>query len=62
MRKYALEAGYPDQTQPPELAERLVNEGATAIAGTPDEFMAFLKKEIAPDARIVQASGMTAGY
>ncbi len=44
----------------PELRERLVNEGATVIASTPDDFMAFLKKEIATNARIVQASGMTA--
>lgn len=44
----------------PELRERLVNEGATVIASTPDDFTAFLKKEIATNARIVQASGMTA--
>ena len=44
----------------PELKERLVNEGATVIASTPDDFMAFLKKEIVTNARIVQASGMTA--
>ncbi len=44
----------------PEIRERLINEGATIIASTPDEFMAFLKKEIATNARIVQASGMTA--
>jgi tripartite-type tricarboxylate transporter receptor subunit TctC len=44
----------------PEIKERLLNEGATVIASTPDEFTAFLKKEIATNARIVQAAGMTA--
>jgi tripartite-type tricarboxylate transporter receptor subunit TctC len=44
----------------PEIRERLVNEGATIVASTPDEFAAFLRKEIATNARIVQASGMTA--
>lgn len=44
----------------PEIRERLVNEGATVIASTPDEFMAFLKREIATNARIVQVSGMNA--
>ena len=44
----------------PEIKERLVNEGAAVIASTPDEFLAFLKREIATNARIVRASGMTA--
>jgi len=43
----------------PEIKDRLVKEGATVIASTPDEFMAFLKKEMATNARIVQMSGMT---
>jgi tripartite-type tricarboxylate transporter receptor subunit TctC len=44
----------------PEIGARLLNEGATVVASTPDEFMAFLKKEMATNAKIVQASGMTA--
>ena len=44
----------------PEIRERLANEGAAVVASTPDEFTAFLKKEMATNARIVQASGMTA--
>ncbi len=44
----------------PEIRDRLVNEGATVIASTPDEFAAFLRREIATNGRIVQASGMTA--
>jgi tripartite-type tricarboxylate transporter receptor subunit TctC len=44
----------------PEIKERLTSEGATVVASAPEEFMAFLKQEIATNARIVQASGMTA--
>ena len=44
----------------PDIRDRLTGEGATVIASTPDEFTAFLKKEMATNARIVQASGMTA--
>ena len=44
----------------PEIRDRLTSEGATVIASTPDEFAEFLKKEMATNARIVQASGMTA--
>jgi tripartite-type tricarboxylate transporter receptor subunit TctC len=43
----------------PDMKDRLVKEGATVIASTPDEFMAFLKKEMATNARIVQVSGMS---
>ena len=43
-----------------EIRERLVNEGATVVASTPDEFVAFLKKEMATNAKIVQVSGMNA--
>jgi len=44
----------------PEIKDRLVNEGAAVVASTPEEFMAFLKREMAINARIVQAAGMTA--
>jgi tripartite-type tricarboxylate transporter receptor subunit TctC len=44
----------------PELRERLASEGAAVVAGTPEQFAAFLKNEIATTAKIVQASGMTA--
>jgi len=30
------------------------------VASTPDDFMAFLKREIAKNAKIVKLSGMTA--
>ncbi|HET7159627.1 MAG TPA: tripartite tricarboxylate transporter substrate binding protein [Burkholderiales bacterium] len=43
----------------PELKERLASEGAAVVAGTPEQFAAFLKSEMATAAKIVQASGMT---
>lgn len=44
----------------PEIKDRLANEGATVVGSTPEQFGAFLKAEMAKDARIVKASGMTA--
>jgi tripartite-type tricarboxylate transporter receptor subunit TctC len=44
----------------PEIRDRLSNEGATIVGSTPEQFAAFLKAEMAKDARIVKASGMTA--
>jgi tripartite-type tricarboxylate transporter receptor subunit TctC len=44
----------------PELKERLSSEGAEVVGSTPEQFAAFLRDEIAKDARIVKASGMTA--
>jgi tripartite-type tricarboxylate transporter receptor subunit TctC len=44
----------------PEVRDRLAAEGATMIGSTPDEFAAFLEREIAKAARIVKAAGMTA--
>ena len=45
----------------PELKERLAGEGATVVASSPDQFTAFLRQQIEQAARIVKASGMTAG-
>ncbi len=42
------------------VKERLAAEGATVVGSTPEEFAAFLKEEIAKDARVVKASGLTA--
>ncbi len=36
-------------------------DGAIVVGSTPDGFAAFVRKEIANNARIVRASGMTAG-
>jgi len=44
----------------PELKARLSSEGAEVVASTPERFTAFLKQEIDKDAKIVNASGMTA--
>jgi tripartite-type tricarboxylate transporter receptor subunit TctC len=44
----------------PEIKERLAAEGALVVASTPDEFAAFLKREMAQFAKVVKASGMTA--
>jgi len=44
----------------PDVKERLSAEGALIVAGTPDEFAAFLKREMAQFAKVVKASGMTA--
>jgi tripartite-type tricarboxylate transporter receptor subunit TctC len=43
-----------------ELKERLSGEGAEVVASTPEQFTAFLKTEMAKNAKIVKASGMTA--
>jgi tripartite-type tricarboxylate transporter receptor subunit TctC len=43
-----------------ELKERLSGEGAEVVGNTPEQFTAFLKNEMAKNAKIVKASGMTA--
>ena len=45
----------------PDLRERLNKEGATVVASSPDEFARFLKVEMEKAAKVVKASGMTAG-
>jgi tripartite-type tricarboxylate transporter receptor subunit TctC len=44
----------------PEIKERLAGEGAEVVGSTPDEFTAFLRAEMAKNAKIVAASGMNA--
>ena len=44
-----------------EAKAKLAEDGAIVIASTPDEFAAFLRKEIAANAEIVKAAKMTAG-
>ena len=44
-----------------EAKAKLAEDGAIVIASSPDEFAAFLKKEIAANAEIVKAAKMTAG-
>lgn len=45
----------------PDVRERLAKDGAIVVGSTPDEFAAFIRKEISTNAQIVRASGMTAG-
>ena len=45
----------------PDAKAKLAEDGAIVIASTPDEFAAFLKREIASNAQIVRAAKMTAG-
>ncbi len=45
----------------PDIRERLAEDGAIVVGSTPDEFAAFIRKEIATNARIVRTSGMAAG-
>ena len=44
----------------PEIKGRLEHEGATVVGSTPEQFAAFLKEEMAKDAKIVKVSGMNA--
>lgn len=44
----------------PDVKVRLADDGAAVVGSTPDQFMAFLKKEIAKNAQIVKVSGMSA--
>ena len=45
----------------PDIKERVASEGAAVVGSTPEQFARFLKDEFAKAARIVKASGMTAG-
>jgi tripartite-type tricarboxylate transporter receptor subunit TctC len=42
----------------PEVSSRLVNDGAEVVAGTPEEFGAFIKAETLKWARVVKAAGI----
>lgn len=44
-----------------EVKDRLASEGYTVVASTPEQFAAFLKDEMAKDARVVKAAGITSG-
>lgn len=44
----------------PEIGERLANEGSEPGGNTPDEFAAFIKREIAKWAKVVRESGLKA--
>jgi tripartite-type tricarboxylate transporter receptor subunit TctC len=43
----------------PEVSSRLVNDGAEVVAGTPEEFGAFIRTETAKWAKVVKAAGIS---
>ena len=43
----------------PEIRERLVNEGATVVASTPEEYAVFMRNEVARMTQIIKASNMS---
>ena len=45
----------------PELKERLVSIGFDVFAGTPDEFAAFMKKDMTRAAKVIKTAGIKAG-
>ena len=44
----------------PDVAERLIGDGAVAVGNTPDEFGAYIKSEMAKWGPVIRASGATA--
>ena len=42
----------------PEARERLVRDGNEVVAGSPEEFAAFIKAEIVKWAKVVKAAGI----
>jgi tripartite-type tricarboxylate transporter receptor subunit TctC len=43
----------------PDSAKWLMEQGSADVAGTPEQFGAFIKSEIAKWAKVVKASGAT---
>ena len=42
----------------PEIAERIVQQGLEIVTGTPEEFAAFFRSEVAKFAKVVRAAGI----
>jgi len=42
----------------PEIADRLVNDGSTVVAGTPEEFGAYIRAETEKWAKVAKAAGI----
>jgi tripartite-type tricarboxylate transporter receptor subunit TctC len=42
----------------PEIAARLVNDGSTVVAGTPEEFGAYIRAETEKWAKVAKAAGI----
>ena len=54
-----LAAAYIEGLKSPEVAEKLGAQGYTIIASTPDEFAAYIDKEIAKWAPVIKAANIT---
>lgn len=53
-----LHGGMAKALQNPEVRQRLLNDGAEPVGGSPDEFAAYLRAETAKWAKVVQAAGI----
>ncbi len=42
----------------PEITERLANDGSVVVAGTPEEFGAFIRAETEKWAKVAKAAGI----
>jgi tripartite-type tricarboxylate transporter receptor subunit TctC len=42
----------------PEITERLANDGSLVVAGTPEEFGAFIRSETEKWAKLAKAAGI----
>ncbi|MGH8616959.1 MAG: Bug family tripartite tricarboxylate transporter substrate binding protein, partial [Burkholderiales bacterium] len=42
----------------PEVKKRIAHEGGAAAQGTPEEFSAFLKRELASNAKMIKDAGL----
>ena len=53
-----LNAGIIRAVRSPEIAERIVQQGLEIVTGTPEEFGAFFRSEVAKFAKVVRAAGI----
>jgi tripartite-type tricarboxylate transporter receptor subunit TctC len=59
-RVVALNGHMRNALRTPEVAQRLLREGAEVVASTPDDFAKFLRVELAKWARVVKEAGLKA--
>ena len=44
----------------PEVRQRIANSGVDVVAGSPEQFSAFLKSEVTRWAKVIQEAGIKA--